>query len=69
MITLNTTHQQTKKVVNTTAGTYQTVLTISESVGQSGFAGLYECEVVNSRGNSSMKTIIAGNGKLIQYII
>ena len=69
MITLNDTYQQTKRVVNTTAGTYQTVLTISESVGQSGFAGLYECEVVNSRGNSSMKTIIAGNGKLIQYII
>ena len=69
MITPNATYQQTKRVVDPVAGTYQTLLTISESVGQSGFAGLYECEVVNTRGKSSIKKIIAGNGKLIQYII
>ena len=66
MITPNATYKQTKRVVDAVTGTYQTVLTISESVGQSGIAGLYECEVVNSRGKSS---IIASNGKLIQYII
>ena len=69
MITPNDTYQQTKIVVNAVAGTYETVLTITESVGQNGFAGLYDCEVGNIRGKSSMQTIIAGNGKLIQYII
>ena len=69
MITLGDTYQQTKRLVNAATGTYQTVLTITESVGQNGFAGLYDCKVGNTRGESSMQTIIAGNGKLIQYII
>ena len=35
MITLNATHQQTKMIVDLVASTYQTVLTIDPSVGQS----------------------------------
>ena len=54
VITLNATHQQTKRVVDSTMGTYQTVLTIDPSVGQSGIFGLYNCTVENDRGRSSM---------------
>ena len=65
MITLSVTHQQTKTVVDPVAGTYQTVLTISQSVDQSGFAGLYSCTVENARGSSSRAVVIPGNGELI----
>ena len=54
MITLNATHQQTKRVVDRTMGTYQTVLTIDPSVGQSVIVGRYNCTVENARGRSSM---------------
>ena len=54
MITLNATHKQTKRVVDPVAGTYQTMLTIDPSVGQSGFVGTYNCTVENERGRSSM---------------
>ena len=54
MITLNATHQQTKRVVDPVEGTYQTVLTINSSVGQSGILGIYNCTVENARGRSSM---------------
>ena len=63
MITLNVTHQQTKRVVDPAMGTYHTVLTIDSSVGQSGFAGLYECIVENTRGRSSKIVVISGNGE------
>ena len=53
MITLNATHQQTKRVVDPVAGTYQTVLTIDSSVGQSDIVGTYNCTVENARGRSS----------------
>ena len=53
MITLNGTYQQTKRVVDTVVGTYQTVLTIDPSVGQSDI-GLYSCTVENDRGRSAM---------------
>ena len=53
MITLNATHQQTKRVLYTVNGTYQTVLTIDPSVGQSGIVGTYNCTVENVRGESS----------------
>ena len=54
MITLNATHQQTKRVVDPVAGTYQTLLTIDPSVGQSDIFGSYNCTVENVRGGSSM---------------
>ena len=54
MITLNATYQQTKRVVDPVAGTYQTVLTIDSSVDQSDIVGTYNCTVENARGRSSM---------------
>ena len=54
MITLNATYQQTKRVVDTVAATYQTLLTIDHSVGQSDIVGTYNCMVENDRGKSSM---------------
>ena len=54
MITLNATYQQTKRVVDTVAATYQTLLTIDPSVGQSDIVGTYNCMVENDRGRSSM---------------
>ena len=62
MITLNTTYHQTKRVVNTTAGTYQTVLTIDPLVG---IVGTYNCTVENARGESSKLYPIAGSGELM----
>ena len=64
MITLNTTYQQTKKVVDPVTGTYQTVLTIDPSVGQSDIVGLYSCTVENTRGESSGITVIPGSGEI-----
>ena len=55
VITLNATYQQTKRVVDPVAGTYQTVLTIDPSVSP------YNCTVENARGRSSMTVIV---GKL-----
>ena len=54
VITLNATHQQTKRVVDPVSGTYQTILTIDPSVGQSDIVGTYNCTVENARGESSM---------------
>ena len=65
MITLNATHQQTKRVVDPVAGTYQTVLTIDPSVSQSDIVGTYNCTVENARGRSSRMTIV---GKLTLHI-
>ena len=65
MITLNATYQQTMRVVDPVTGTYQTVLTIDPSVGQSDFAGLYSCTVVNARGRSSKMAIV---GELILQV-
>ena len=60
VITLNTTHQQTKKVVDPVMGTYQTVLTIDSSVSQSDILGTYNCTVENVRGGSSATMVISG---------
>ena len=68
MITLSATHQQIKRVVDPVMSTYQTVLTISQSVGQSVFAGLYSCIVENARGISSRAVVIPGNGELLPYV-
>ena len=68
MITLNATYQQTKRVVDPIVNTYQTVLTISQSVDQSDIPGLYSCTVENIRGSSSRAVVIPGNGELIPYV-
>ena len=63
VITLNTTHQQTKRVVDTVMGTYQTMLTIDSSVSSSDIVGTYNCTVENARGRSSRIAVISGNGE------
>ena len=60
MITLNATYQQTKRLVDAVNGTYQTVLTIDPSVGQSEIAGTYNCTVENDRGESSETVVVPG---------
>ena len=60
MITLNTTYQQTKTVVDPVLGTYQTVLTIDPSVDQCDIVGTYNCTVENTRGRSSRIKVVAG---------
>ena len=60
MITLNDTHQQTKSVLDTVNGTYQTVLTINSSVGQSDIVGTYNCTVENDKGSSSETVVVPG---------
>ena len=54
VITPDATYQQTKRLVDPVAGTYQTVLTIDPLVDQSGIVGTYSCTVENARGESSM---------------
>ena len=68
MITLNATHQQTKRVIDPVLGTYQTVLTIDPSVSESSIVGTYNCTVENNRGSDSVTMIVAGNGELILTI-
>ena len=68
MIPLSATYQQTKRVVDPVEGTYQTVLTIDPSVGQSDIPGLYNCAVENTRGSDSEGLVVPGNGKLIPYM-
>ena len=58
MITLNATHQQTKRLVDNVNGTYQTVLTIDSCVGWSDVVGTYTCTVKNARGESSETVIV-----------
>ena len=60
MITLNDTHQQTKRLVDPVEGTYQTVLTIDPSVNQSDIVGTYNCTVENVRGGSSETLVVTG---------
>ena len=63
VITLNATHQQTKRVVDPVMGIYQIVLTIDPSVD---IVGTYNCTVQNARGSASAATLtVAGNGELI----
>ena len=58
MITLSDTHQQTKRLVDAVNGTYQTVLTIDPSLGQSDIVGTYNCTVENDRGESSEAVVV-----------
>ena len=60
MITLNTTYQQTKRIVDPINGTYQTVLTIDSSLDQSSIVGTYSCTVENDRGSSSETVVVQG---------
>ena len=60
VITLNATHQQTKSVVDSVNGTYQTVLTIDPSVGWSDIVGTYTYTVENARGVSSESVVVPG---------
>ena len=58
MVTLNATYQQTKRVVDPVAGTYQTVLTVDPSVNPSDIVGTYSCAVQNARGRSSSMVVV-----------
>ena len=58
LITLNDTHQQTKRIVDNVTSTYQTVLTIDPSVGWDDIVGTYNCTVENDRGESSETVVI-----------
>ena len=60
MVIPNATHQQTKKIVDSVNGTYQTVLTIDSSVGQSDIVGTYSCTMENDRGESSETVVVPG---------
>ena len=60
MITLGAIFQQTKSVIDPVYGTYQTVLTIDPSVGQSDIVGTYNCTVENNRGVSSETLVLTG---------
>ena len=60
MITLNATYQQTKSLVDSVNGTYQTVLTIDPSLDLSSIEGTYSCTVENDRGNSSETVVVPG---------
>ena len=60
VLTLNATYQQTKSLVDPVVGTYQTMLTIDPSVGQSDIGVIYNCTVENDRGKSSQTVIVTG---------
>ena len=60
VITLNATHQQTKRLVDPVNGIYQTVLTIDPTVGWSDIVGTYNCTVENDRGESSETVFVPG---------
>ena len=66
VITLSATYQQTKRLVNPVNGTYQTVLTIDPSVGQSDIVGTYNCTVENVRGGSSETVVVPGETRTLQ---
>ena len=57
-ITLGATHLETKSLIDSVNGTYQTVLTIDSSVEPSGLVGNYNCTVQNIRGTSSMSVFV-----------
>ena len=60
VITLNATHQQTKKLVDPVTGAYQTVLTIDPILNQSSIVGTYSCTVENDKGKSSETVVVPG---------
>ena len=60
MIILGATYQQTKTLVDSVTGTYQTVLTIDPSLHYSRVVGNYNCTVENARGDSSETVVVPG---------
>ena len=68
VITLNATHQQTKRLVDPVEGTYQTVLTINQSVGWNNIVGTYNCTVENVRGESSETVVVTGETRTMYFI-
>ena len=60
VITHDATYQQTKSLVDPVTGTYQRVLTIYPSVGQSDIVGTFSCTVENARGNFSETVVVPG---------
>ena len=60
MITLGATYQQAKSLVDSVTSTYQTVLTIDQSLDQRNIAGIYNCTVENDRGGSSETVVVPG---------
>ena len=64
VITLNATHQQSKRLVDSVNGTYQTVLTIDPSVDQ--IVGTYSCTVENVRGESLETVVVPGETWTLQ---
>ena len=67
VITLNATHQQTKRVVDPVACTYQTVLAIDPYIDQGSIVGSYCCTVENARGRSSLMVTV-GELTLKEYV-
>ena len=59
MITVGATYQQTKTLVDSVNGTYQTVLTIDPSLDQRSIEGTYSCTVENDRGESSETVVVS----------
>jgi len=55
ILAINATYQQTQVVTNTTTGTYETVLTIANSVTD--VFEIYNCTIENVRGTSSVITV------------
>ena len=61
MITLGSTYQQTKRLVDPVNGTYQTVLTIDDLSGiVSDIVSTYNCTVENDKGESSETVVVPG---------
>ena len=62
MITLNATHQQTKRLVDPGNGSYcyETVLAINSSVSWNYIVGTYNCTVENIRGESLETVVVPG---------
>ena len=67
MITLNATHQQTKRLVDPGNGTYETVLSFNSSVGWSDIVGTYNCTVENDRGGSSKTVVVPGETRSLLF--
>ena len=67
VITLNDTHQQTKRVVDPVNGILQTTLTIDQSVGQRDIVGVYTCTVENVRGESPETVVIPGETRTMYF--
>ena len=69
VITLNDTHQQTRRLVDAVNGTYQTLLTINSSVSQRDIVGTYNCTVENARGGSSETVVVPGETRTLLFNI